>query len=202
MENAVPIIIVIGLVIVSLAFLNYWVATRNGFICARNKVRENLKVLGTQIEEFNDLLELMITSTRQAAGEENNLYRKLAQDRRKLMDLTPDPLPQSFDHDSSAGMNQLFLQTAAKANTAARFVMENYPTYQSTALYANAQNKLTKSRENITAAKRMLAAAEALYNDSVETFPNSIVAGVHEFRPLPQPASEADLPSQRSTTWS
>ena len=201
MENAVPIIIVIGLVIVSLAFLIFWVATRNGFILARNKVRENLKVLGAQIEEFNDLMELMITSTRQAVGEENNLYRRLAQDRRKLMNLIPEPLPQSFDHDSSMDMNQLFLQTAVKANAAARFVMENYPTYQSAALYANSQNKLTKSRENITAAKRMLAAAEALYNDAVETFPNSIVAGVHGYRPLPQPASEADLPSQRSATW-
>ena len=202
MENTLPIIIVIGLVIASLAFLIFWVTTRNGFILARNKVRENLKVLGAQIEEFNDLMELMITSTKQAVGEENSLYRRLSQDRRKLMSLIPAPLPHSFDHDSSMGMNQLFLQAAANANAAARFVMENYPTYQSAALYANAQNHLTKSRENITAAKRMLAAAEALYNDAVETFPSSIVAGTHGFSPLPQPASEADLPSQRSATWS
>jgi LemA protein len=191
--SSIPFI-AIGIAIAILVFIISWATACNSIIRTRNKIRENLGVLEAQIEEFNDILNFMITSTESSVGKEISLYRKLLKARTLLYSTKPLQVS-SLDSDVE------FINAIQQANTSAKYIVENYPIFQSASLYANSQDRLAKSKENITAAKRMLATAKAMYNDEVETFPKSVVAGVHGFTPILLPKSEEEIIKQYQAIW-
>ena len=62
-------------------------------------------------------------------------------------------------------------------------VIENYPELKASANVMNLQRNLTEIEEKISASRRAYNAAVTDFNNSVEMFPSSIVAGMMGYRP-------------------
>jgi len=69
--------------------------------------------------------------------------------------------------------------------------MENYPQLRSSENFVQLQRSLNEVEEQIAAARRSYNAAAIEYNNAVETFPGSVIAGSMNFAPKPLYAAEA-----------
>jgi hypothetical protein len=76
------------------------------------------------------------------------------------------------------------IAAASAAASAGRAVSESNPAMNVEA-YTELQRSMRDTEKDVTAARRFYWAAVAEYNTAVKSFPSSIVASVHGYRPLP-----------------
>ena len=154
------------------------IASYNSLVNRRNRVDQAFSSIEVQLTQRYDLITKLVETVRQYMGHERSLLEDIVKLRTQAAN-GPTPAARiQADNELSKAMTQL------------NVTMENYPQLRSSENFVQLQRSLNEVEEQISAARRSYNAAAVEYNNAVEMFPGSILAGAMHFEPKPMYVAE------------
>ena len=160
-------IIIIGVVVVGLI---YYMAVYNGLISKRNSARRAFSGIDVQLKKRWDLIPQLVEVVKGYAAHEKEVFTRVIQARRAAMEARGD------DHLRMSS-ERVIAQETPKIMALA----ENYPEINSDKQFLGLQRNLTEIESQISASRRAYNASVLRYNNGIQKFPSSIIAGKHGF---------------------
>jgi len=160
-----PAIIIIG---AFLFILLLWIiGTYNGLIRLRNHCREAWADIDTELKRRHDLIPNLVETVKGYTAHEQRLLQQITESRDKA----------SVHHDRVRDLcfaeNEL-----VRGVTQVFAVAENYPDLKADQNFLQLQRELVNTEDRIQAARRFFNANVRDFNNRVEMFPSSIIAGM------------------------
>ncbi|HAS40927.1 MAG TPA: LemA family protein [Microscillaceae bacterium] len=159
MENHIIIAIASGVAsLIIIALYNHLRRKNNGVYNAFGGVE-------TQLKKRFDLVPNLVAVVKKYASHEQNILTKVAEVRSLASSsaLSNDQKV-ALDNQLAASMHGLLLS------------VENYPTIQASEGFNNLQRTLNELEAQISAARRTYNAVVTDYNNTIQTFPNNVMA--------------------------
>ncbi|MFT4739058.1 MAG: LemA protein [Cyclobacteriaceae bacterium] len=158
-----------GLIIAgSIAFITIlWaVTTINSLIGKRNQVENAFASIDVMLKKRHDLIPNLVSSVKSFAKHEKELLSNITALRSQAMGASTSNEKIGIENQLTGMLGQL------------RVSMEAYPELKSDKNYLQLQASLNETEEQISAARRSFNASVNDYNNKVEMFPSSIIAGM------------------------
>lgn len=166
--------IVIGIIVLAvLAVLIMSVRTRNHFVTLRNRVRNQTAQIDVQLKRRYDLIPNLLETAKGYAGFERSTLEAVVKARQSAM--------AAQDFDKAIAANQ-------KLSTALRqllVVSEAYPELKANSNFMQLQNELAETENKIAMSRQFYNDTVMKYNNAIELFPASLVAGLCGFGAMP-----------------
>ncbi|MCL2486842.1 MAG: LemA family protein [Oscillospiraceae bacterium] len=159
---------------VVLIVLIWWIAKRNGFVRLRNRVTEAASGIEVALTKRFDMLTKMVDVAKGYMTHERETIFEVINLRRGM----------TIDEMSEA--NAKMDANEARINV----VAENYPQLRSSDVFVSLQAGIRDAEEHLQAARRLYNATATAFNNAIQVFPASIVAGLGGFKPVHYFAAE------------
>lgn len=139
----------------------------NGLIRRRNEVDNAFGGMDVQLKKRYDLIPNLVAVVKQYAAHEKELLAKVTEMRAKATNgnLSVDEKV-ALDNQISAGMKSIMV------------AVENYPDLKASENFMNLQRTINEVESQISAARRTYNAVITDYNNGIQAFPQSIIAGM------------------------
>lgn len=161
--NPITIIILIGLAVIALIILLIY----NGLIRKKNEVINAFGGMDVQLKKRYDLIPNLIETVKQFMTHERGLLTRITELRAKaLSDNLSDENKVDIDNQISDTLKEIMV------------AVENYPDLKSNTNFLNLQRTMHEIESQISAARRYYNAAVTDFNNGVQMFPSSIIAGI------------------------
>jgi len=152
------IVAIVGLIITSMY---------NGLIRKKNEVTNAFGGMDVQLKKRYDLIPNLISTVKQYMTHEKDLLTKITELRSKAMD-------PSLNSDAKVDIdNQI-----THAMKGIMVAVENYPDLKANQNFLNLQRTMNEVESQISASRRAYNAAVTDFNNGVQMFPSSIIAGM------------------------
>lgn len=173
MKN-IEIYIVIGMIgLVVLAVLIMAVKARNHFVTLRNRVRNQMAQIDVQLKRRYDLIPNLLEIAKGYAGFERSTLEAVVKARQSAMEA------QDFNQAIAAN------QKLSTALCRLLVVSEAYPELKANANFIQLQNELTETENKIAMSRQFYNDTIMKYNNAIELFPSSLIAGLSGFYSMP-----------------
>ncbi|MEO1856183.1 MAG: LemA family protein [Rubritalea sp.] len=161
--NGVLLIAVLALPLICLVILY------NGHVSRRNAADYAFSSIDVQLKKRWDLIPGLVETVKGYAKHEKELFVRVTEARKQAQAAQGD---ERFRREGevSQGLPQIMA------------LAEGYPELKADRQFLSLQRNLTEVESQISAARRAYNAAITEYNDGVQMFPSSIVAGVFGFK--------------------
>ena len=153
--------------IVVLAFLG--ASGYNSLIRRRNRVDQAYSTIEVQLVQRYDLIPKLVETVKQYMTHERGLLEDIVKLRQRAVSSTNASDKIQADNELTRAMGQL------------NVTMENYPQLKASDNFVQLQRALNEVEEQLAAARRSYNSAVTDYNNSVQTFPGSVIAGTMNF---------------------
>ena len=141
----------------------------NSLVRRRNTVDQAFSTIDVQLTQRYDLIPKLVETVKQYMTHERSLLEEIVRLRSRAV-ATHDPVEKvRADNDLTRAMGQL------------NVTMENYPQLKASDTFVQLQRSLNEVEEQLAAARRSYNAAVTDYNNTVQTFPSSLVASTAGF---------------------
>lgn len=161
----VALIIVVILVMI----VGFVIATYNELVQLRNKVKNAFAQIDTQLQRRFDLIPNLVETVKGFASHEKELLENVTASRSGYMNAGSNQEKLAMNHQLSAGLRSLFA------------VAENYPELKSNTNFLNMQEELSDTEDKIMFSRQFYNDAVTMYNNKIQMFPGSLVAGMFGF---------------------
>ena len=141
----------------------------NSLVRRRNRVDQAYSTIEVQLTQRYDLIPKLVETVKQYMGHERSLLEDIVRLRQKAISSANPSDKINADNELTRAMGQL------------NVTMENYPQLKASDTFVQLQRSLNEVEEQLAAARRSYNAAVTDYNNGVQTFPSSIVAGSMNF---------------------
>ncbi len=155
----------IGLGIIVIAIF-WFIAVFNGIVSLKNRTKEAWSDIDVQLKRRHDLIPNLIETVKGYAKHESSVFEKVTQARADAM---------NAKGAEEAAQKENMLSNTLKSLFA---VAENYPTLRASENFQQLQGELTDTENKIEASRRFYNGNVRDFNTKIETFPNSMVAGM------------------------
>jgi LemA protein len=162
----IAIIVVVAIIVIAVL---YFIAKRNSFIAARNRIDESWSGIDVQLKRRHDLVPNLVETVKGYAAHEKQTFEKVTQAR-------ADAMSAQGVADTAKAEQGL---TGALAGL--RVVAENYPELRATENFQQLSRNLSELEDEIQASRRIYNSNVQAYNTDIEQFPGSIVANQGNF---------------------
>ncbi len=142
----------------------------NTLVRRQNAVEQAFGTIDVQLTQRYDLIPKLVETVKQFMTHERTLLEDIVRLRSQAMSGTTTAEKVSANNELTAALGRLNVQ------------VENYPQLRSSDTFVHLQRSLNEVEEQLAAARRSYNAAVTDYNNAVESFPNSLIAGVGGFR--------------------
>lgn len=159
------IIIVVAVVLAFAGVMMY-----NTLVRRRNAVDQAFGTIDVQLTQRYDLIPKLVETVKQFTGHERSLLEDIVRLRSQAMNGQTTAEKVSANNELTTALGRLNVQ------------VEAYPELRSSDTFVHLQRSLNEVEEQLAAARRSYNAAVTDYNNAVESFPSSIVAGMGGFR--------------------
>jgi LemA protein len=137
----------------------------NSLIRRRNSVDQAFATIEVQLTQRYDLIPKLVETVKVYMGHERSLLEEIVRLRSQAINSVTPAEKIAADNQLSRAMGQL------------NVTMENYPQLRSSENFVQLQRSLNEVEEQLAAARRSYNAAVTDYNNAVQTFPSSLIAG-------------------------
>ena len=162
------LLIILG-IIAGIVFL-VLIMMYNGFISRRNKMRNAFASIDVQLKKRWDLVPQLVETVRAYASHEKEVFESVTKARRGIDAVESDSGERfNYEQDLGAGVARVMM------------LAEDYPELKAGGHFLNLQRNLTEVESQIAASRRAFNAAVTSWNEGVEMFPGSILAGIFSF---------------------
>lgn len=178
--------ITIAAVIVLVAVV--WIGIYNSLVKARNWVEGSFSQIDVQLQRRNDLIPNIVETVKGYMTHERQTLESVTQARQQLVNLPANAGPEEVNARSNELTNALTRLLA---------VAEQYPDLKANTNFIQLQNTLEDTENKIATARQLYNSSVQQFNQKVETFPNNLVAGFHNFNIKPYleaPAEAKEVP--------
>lgn len=141
----------------------------NSLIRRRNVVDQAYSTIEVQLVQRYDLIPKLVETVKQYMGHERSLLEDIVRLRGEAMRASNPGDKIRKDNELSSALGQL------------NVTMENYPQLKASDNFVQLQRALNEVEEQLAAARRSYNGAVVEYNNAVQTFPSSLVAGSMNF---------------------
>jgi LemA protein len=137
----------------------------NSLVRRRNTVDQAFSTIDVQLTQRYDLIPKLVETVKQYMTHERSLLEEIVRLRTQAVQSTNPGDKIRADNELSGALGRL------------NVTMENYPQLRSSENFVHLQRSLNEVEEQLAAARRTYNAAVTDYNNAVQTFPSSLVAG-------------------------
>ena len=164
--------IVLGIVLLFVLLIP--VAMYNTLVRKRNQIHNIFATMDALLKKRWDLIPNLVSTVKGYADHEKSLFEAVTEARSKAQQ-------GQLNEDQSVGLENSFMQLLGVV----RATVENYPDLKVSENFMHLQRTLNELEEQISAARRAYNASVTDYNNSVQTFPTNIIAGMFNFEEKP-----------------
>ncbi len=161
----VALIIVVILVVI----VGFVIATYNELVQLRNKVKNAFAQIDTQLQRRFDLIPNLVETVQGFASHEKELLENVTASRSGYMNAGTNQEKLAMNNQLTAGLRSLFA------------VAESYPELKSNTNFLNMQEELSDTEDKIMFSRQFYNDAVTMYNNKIQMFPGSIIAGMFGF---------------------
>ncbi len=162
--------IIVGVVVLAALWL---LATYNGLITLRNRVREAWSQIDVQLKRRSSLIPNLVETVKGYAAHEQETFQKVTEARNLAM---------SSQNVAERQLNENNLSQVLKSLFA---LAENYPLLKADTGFVQLQKQLQELEDEISQSRKYYNAVVKMMNTKVEMFPSNIVASLMGFRKYP-----------------
>jgi LemA protein len=141
----------------------------NNLIRRRNRVDQAYSTIEVQLTQRYDLIPKLVETVKQYMGHERGLLEDITRLRSEAMRATTPSEKIGKDNQLTAALGRL------------NVTMENYPQLRASENFVHLQRSLNEVEEQLAAARRSYNGSVTDYNNAVQSFPNSLIAGSMSF---------------------
>lgn len=159
----------VALIVVAVLAL-FYIVVYNGLVGKKNQVENAFASIDTMLKKRYDLIPNLVATVKQYASHEKETLTEITELRAKAMSggLSSDEQVQ-VDNQISKAMGGIMV------------AVESYPELKANENFIQLQRTLNETEEQISAARRAFNAAVTDFNNAIEMFPSSIVAGMMRY---------------------
>ncbi len=157
-------LIVIGGVL--LLLLIYVFATYNSFVKGNNRVKEAFSTMDVFLKKRWDLIPNLVETVKGYAAHEKDTLKEVIEARNSAYGNLSDEEKIGINQKLSSGISKIFA------------LAEAYPDLKANDNFKNLSDQLSKIESDIANSRKYYNAVVRDFNNSVETFPNVIVAKI------------------------
>jgi len=143
----------------------------NGHVSRRNAVDYAFGSIDVQLKRRWDLVPQLVETVKGYAAHETELFERVVEVR-----------SMAKQREGTMGERLLYEAELGREIPAVFAVAEAYPELKASKHFMNLQRNLTEIESQVAASRRAYNAAVTEYNDGVEMFPMSVVAGIFGFK--------------------
>lgn len=159
--NVTVIAVVAIVVVLAVAYI----ALRNGIIVKRNRCDNAWQTIDTQLQRRNDLIPNLVETVKGYAGHESDTLMAVTNARAAVSAAATPEAKMAASNQLSQTLGHLFA------------VAEAYPDLKASANFQQLQADLTDTEDKISYARMSYNDCVMAYNNAIQTFPGSLVAG-------------------------
>ncbi len=172
---------VAGLILVIIAIFVFWgIGTYNNLVTLNETVNQSWSQVENQYQRRADLIPNLVNTVKGYANFEKSVLTQVTEARAKVsqMTVTSEVLndPQAFQKFQSA-QNEL-----SGALSRLLVTVENYPELKANENFLQLQAQLEGTENRISVERRKFNQSVQTYNTAIKRFPNSIFAGIFQFK--------------------
>lgn len=164
-------LVVLGAIAVVVAWL---IATYNGLVKMRNRVKEAWSDIDVQLKRRYDLIPNLVNTVKGYAAHEKEVFQKVTEARSKAMQA------ESKGNAAESAQAENMLSGALKSLFA---VAENYPELKANENFLELQRELSDTENKIQASRRFYNGNVRDFNTKQEQFPTNLIASMFGFKP-------------------
>ncbi|HYG59995.1 MAG TPA: LemA family protein [Symbiobacteriaceae bacterium] len=161
---------VLYLVIGVVAILFFGVLMYNSLIGKRNQVDSVFSTIDVMLKKRYDLIPNIVETAKGYMKHERETLERIAQLRAQALTSQTTDEKIAVDNQIAGPLRQIMV------------AVENYPELKANQNFLHLQATLNEVEEQISAARRAFNAAVLQYNNAVEMFPTSMIAGMMRFQ--------------------
>lgn len=163
--------IILGVIVAVVVWL---IATYNGLVKMRNRVKEAWSDIDVQLKRRYDLIPNLINTVKGYAGHEKEVFQKVTEARSNAMQA------ESKGSAAESAQAENMLSGALKSLFA---VAENYPDLKANQNFLELQRELSDTENKIQASRRFYNGNVRDFNTKQEQFPTNLIASMFGFKP-------------------
>lgn len=158
------------LVIVLVVIVALWImATYNGLVTLRNKVKNQWSQIDVVLKNRADLIPNLVETVKGYAKHESETLEAVIAARSKYVTANTDEEKMAASSEMSGALSKLFA------------LSESYPDLKANQNFLDLQAKLSETEDKIRYARQFYNDAVTKYNNKIEVVPSNIVAGLFHF---------------------
>ena len=169
--------IIAGIVVLLVVF---WASVYNRLVRLRNWSEESFSQVDVQLQRRNDLIPNLVETVKGYSKHESETLDAVVKARQQIVNLPMDATPEQ--------KNELSNQLTGALSRLLAVANQNY---------LDLQRSLEETEDLIAKARQIYNSSIGQYNTGIQTFPNSLVAGLSGFAPkayLQAPAEAKEAP--------
>ena len=151
------------------ALVAWFIGIYNKLIKLRNMKDEGWSGIDVQLKRRSNLIPNLLDSVKGYMGHERSILEKVTELRNQAMNASSAESKIEAESALSRTLGKLFA------------VAESYPDLKANQNFIDLQNQLSEIEDQIQMARRYYNGTVRNLNVGIETFPNSIVAGIFQF---------------------
>jgi LemA protein len=154
----------------------------NNLVVKRNEVNNKWAQVENQMQRRADLIPNIVGTVKGIAGQEKEIFIKIAEARSKLLAATTPE--EKIDADNKLSQS---MRDGGLLGTGGRFLMitEQYPQLKSDANFMRLQDELAGTENRMAVARKDYNDVVTDYNNTKQKFPTVMIAGLMGFKDSP-----------------
>lgn len=162
----------IWLPVIIIALLVVWVVLAyNGLVVARNRVREAYSHIDVQLKRRASLIPNLVETVKGYAKHEKEVLEEVTKARSQLVGASTKSQQAKANDQLSSALKSLFA------------VAESYPNLKASDNFRQLQEELSDTETKVAASRQFYNTNVLDYNNSLQTFPGSLIASMFNFIP-------------------
>lgn len=158
------------LLAVAVLILVFVIATYNSLVQLRNRVRDQWSQIDIQLKRRFDLIPNLLETVKGYMKHESETLEKIVQARNTYQTATTHEDAVNADTELTKSISKLFA------------LAEDYPDLKANENFNSLQAELSETEDKISSARQFYSDTVLLYNNKIQMFPSSIVAGIFGFK--------------------
>jgi LemA protein len=168
MSTVTLLLIIVSLIVI--VVILWFIFTGNSFIAKNNRVKQTESSICVMLKQRNDMIPNLVAAVQSYVGHENATLTRIAE-LRSLMQ-------QTGNEQEQIRMGAELSRKLADIKVA----VENYPELKADRQFIRLEESIEEMEYQLQAARRTFNAAAVDFNNYVQMFPSSIVAGMRHYQ--------------------
>ncbi len=162
--------VILTIILLVIIFAVFVMITYNSLVLARNNVHNAWAQIDVELQRRFDLIPNLVETVKGYMNHEESVLTKVTE------------LRSSWGNASSISEKAKLENELTSTLSAISIVVENYPDLKANANFISLQEELSNTESKIAHSRESYNNVTTAYNTKLEIFPNSIIAGMFNFK--------------------